>query len=956
MPVLRGLDRLLAHAGENGSWHDAGDGPLFAHDSMQVLGALWHSDVHTVPDAIPQTSSSFGLSDEVAFISGVYSNGTLPLYAFWAWNNDNPATYTGGYTNSQKWGANTAPTPGGTVYYYFDPASNWNATEKTALASGLAMWSAVANISFAQTTNAANAEIDFVRGTDGGAHTDPTLSGGSNAGVTGGSILETLTNATVSIDTSVHGFGPIDGNFTTGGGYPTMTYLHEEGHSIGLGHAGPYNGDVDAMTQQFSPYDTRLWSIMSYINPTDPAKYSSQYPVTGTGWGHFYPTGLMPLDILAAQSLYGTPTSTPLSGGQTFGFNCNVSGAIEPYYDFTKNTHPILAIWDAGTGNTLDLSGFSVGSTVNLNPGTFSNCDNMQNNLAIAANTHIDGLVGTSARDSVTCNNDGDTVNTGAGNDEVFGGSGADHIVAGSGDDVIHDSSGGNVFDFSGGGSDTLDAGSGSGGDTILMGATFDATDSIADGGSGDTMQLDGDYGTLLTITGQMLQSAGITLSLHAGHAYNLALAGGGNAFQGAMTVDGSSLGAGDVLTFKGQSATAGLDLIGGAGNDALTGGNYADIFDLSHGGNDVAKGNDGDDTFLLGGAFTAKDTIDGGSGDDIAIFNGNYSAGLHVNAGTMRGVETLTFTAGHSYDLHISDSVLAAGTTMTVAGSALGAPDSLGFHGGKETDGSFAMTGGAGDDALVGGDMNDSFDLTLGGKDVAFGHGGSDTFDVGGAFTSADDINGGAGNDVVILDGNYAFLGINAGTMRGVETLTLDGGHSYAFRTSDAVVAAGATLTVDASALGTSDALFFNGTRETNGHFNFVSGLGADELTGGALSDTFTYGGAADSSSSTYDTIHHFDFNSDLFDLPAAVTGIDAEVHGGQLDAASFDGDLASAMSGLGIHHAELFAPDSGSLSGHLFLVVDANGTAGYQSGQDFVFDVTGAQNIPGLGIHDFI
>src|ERR1700759_290626 len=47
-----------------------------------------------VPFVSPAT---FAQSDEIPFIAGVYSAGTLPLSAFSAWNNDNPATYTGGF-------------------------------------------------------------------------------------------------------------------------------------------------------------------------------------------------------------------------------------------------------------------------------------------------------------------------------------------------------------------------------------------------------------------------------------------------------------------------------------------------------------------------------------------------------------------------------------------------------------------------------------------------------------------------------------------------------------------------------------------------------------------------------------------------------------------------------------------------------------------------------------------
>ena len=118
------------------------------------LSGLVTYDAHNVyltvqngPPPPPQAAQS-----EVAFISGVAANGTLPLDAFYAWNQGTiPANYAGGYTNSMKWGADTAGTPGGTIAYYFNPASNWTASEEQVLSAGLALWSDIANISFVQT-------------------------------------------------------------------------------------------------------------------------------------------------------------------------------------------------------------------------------------------------------------------------------------------------------------------------------------------------------------------------------------------------------------------------------------------------------------------------------------------------------------------------------------------------------------------------------------------------------------------------------------------------------------------------------------------------------------------------------------------------------------------------------------------------------------------------------------
>jgi len=314
----------------------------------------------------------------------------------------------------------------------------------------------VANITFVAVSDAAQAQITFTRDSDGGASTSRTISNVTGGALTYGSILSTMETATISIDTSTAGFGPIDGSFSSYGGYPMMTFLHEEGHALGLGHAGPYNSKVDVTTQQYSAYDTWLYSIMSYINPTkSSAEYYSSYPVANTYWGYSngyanVPTTWMPLDILAIEALYGTPTSTPLSGGQVFGFHCNINGAIEPFFDFTINSNPVITIWDQGTGNTLDLSGFSTASTVNLNPGTYSSVDQMVNNIAIAFNTAVDTLVLGSGGGTVTCNNNGDTIYCGTGSVTIIGGAGDDTLEWGTGAGTINGGGGLNNIIISG--------------------------------------------------------------------------------------------------------------------------------------------------------------------------------------------------------------------------------------------------------------------------------------------------------------------------------------------------------------------------------------------------------------------------------------------------------------------------------------------------------------------------
>jgi hypothetical protein len=165
--------------------------------------------------------------------------------------------------------------------------------------------------------------------------------------------------------------------------------------------------------------------------------------------------------------------------------------------------------------------------------------------------------------------------------------------------------------------------------------------------------------------------------------------------------------------------------------------------------------------------------------------------------------------------------------------------------------------------------------------------------------------------------------------------------------------------LTINGAALSASNVLTFSGAAETDGHFIIIGGLGGDNLRGGALSDTFTYTSAAQSTSTHYDTITGFNFSSDIFDTPGAagtITAIDTAVTSGALSTASFDTNLTSAISSsrLGAHHAVLFTPNGGTLSGQTFLVVDLNGTAGYQAGADLVIRMNGASGaLAAAGFH---
>ncbi len=131
--------------------------------------------------------------------------------------------------------------------------------------------------------------------------------------------------------------------------------------------------------------------------------------------------------------------------------------------------------------------------------------------------------------------------------------------------------------------------------------------------------------------------------------------------------------------------------------------------------------------------------------------------------------------------------------------------------------------------------------DLTHGGVDLAAGLDGDDTIDTGGALTAADAIDGGAGNDTLVLDGDYSSgVTFGAATMTSVETLILLGNHNYnTLQLNDANVAAGAILTVDASAA-TGVQVRVDGSAETDGSFHFIAGTGDVGFQGGNGNDVF--------------------------------------------------------------------------------------------------------------------
>jgi serralysin len=239
------------------------------------------------------------------------------------------------------------------------------------------------------------------------------------------------------------------------GEYNYYALSHEIGHGLGLKHPGDYNGTAGSVAAgPFLPaaLDARNYSAMSYNDPPNSWVFDS------VNWQYVQVCVQTPMvyDIQAIQYLYGANTSYR-TGNDT--------------YTFDPGTPFFTTIWDAGGSDTIDVSNYSLGCTINLTPGSYStiafsisssslvsppsggNWFDGTNALGIAFGAVLENATGGSGSDTLIGNDVGNILTGSAGNDSLDGGLGVDTAAyAGgrSGFSIAGTASGFNVSDTTG--------------------------------------------------------------------------------------------------------------------------------------------------------------------------------------------------------------------------------------------------------------------------------------------------------------------------------------------------------------------------------------------------------------------------------------------------------------------------------------------------------------------------
>jgi Ca2+-binding RTX toxin-like protein len=471
--------------------------------------------------------------------------------------------------------------------------------------------------------------------------------------------------------------------------------------------------------------------------------------------------------------------------------------------------------------------------------GDFTGTGNQLNNV-IAGGAGNDNLSGGLGDDTLDGAGGADTMSGGGGNDTYLVNSIGDVVLenAGEGTDTVETTLNAYALpanvenltftgagNFTGTGNELSNTITGGAGNDTLNGG---AGDDVLIGGLGNDRLIGGDGVDTASYAGE---TDAMFVDLGAGNARRGSAAaaiedrlngienvigGVGNdtltGNSGANTLDG---GAGDDKLLGGGGAD---NLIGGLGNDTLIGGRD----------NDILSGGDGNDTFIYNFGDGA-DSVDGGAGSDTLNIIG--TTGSNTLDVIYNGAALTNFEGGTLANLETVNADLQGGTdTLSYAGTTADVSVNLAAHTGS------GFTSILGVENVAGGSGNDTLTGDSGANRLS-GGAGNDTLDGGGG---NDTLSGGAGDDTYITDGGATLSeAANGGidTVRSSVTVTL--GNNFE----------NLVLTGTANINGTGNGLA-NVITGNDGNNILSGGAGNDALNGGAGNDTIMGGTGLDTMS----------------------------------------------------------------------------------------------------------
>lgn len=506
------------------------------------------------------------------------------------------------------------------------------------------------------------------------------------------------------------------------GGFSFVTLIHELGHGHGLAHPHDTGGNssilrgveeegvaFDYTTGDFD-LNQAIHTVMSYEDGWPLSPYGNAS--TSAGFG--YQTGLSAFDIAVIQDKYGVNEEFRTGDDVYVLPEANAVATFNPDGSLATKATGYTTIWDAGGNDTISYTG-TRNATIDLREATLR--------YEIGGGGWMSYTTGaTPVYAGFTIANGAviENATSGSGNDTLRGNAASNYFDSGDGDDIIYLQDGGSDVAIGRGGNDGF-----------YFGAAYNGD--LVDGGAGnlDQIGLQGDY------------SAGVTLGSMTGVELVVVLAGNDARFGGAtgtslaynlvadastivsnnkLTIQANALRAGESVTLN--AAASGIDFLvyGGLGTDNLTGGS-------------------GDDGFFFGqGRLNAGDILNGGGGtlDQIGL-QGNFTGAnaLVFGAGQISAIEFIVMLSAvdsrfggqggtAAYDLTMNDGNVAGGQRLIISANTLKAGETLTFNGAAETNGSFRIFSGAGDDVITGGQNGDEI----------FGGLGNDTF----RYTSAEE------------------------------------------------------------------------------------------------------------------------------------------------------------------------------------------------------------------------